>query len=213
MTQKEYQQQWYLKNRERLRIKHKARYWANREKVLAQNRQWYEQNRDRKKEYDRIYAKKNQAKLQAYRRKYGPAYREKNGDLLREKGRAYYAANKEARKAYYRAYYAKNRDRERLRNKAKYEADPDGAQARWRKRRATIAGAGGTIAERDWLKLISRYDGLCAYCQADPATAMDHVIPVSRGGRHTIGNVLPACQFCNSSKGTKLLIEWRERGL
>lgn len=37
---------------------------------------------------------------------------------------------------------------------------------------------------------------------------MDHVIPLARGGRHGIGNVLPACQPCNSSKGARLLAEW-----
>ena len=35
------------------------------------------------------------------------------------------------------------------------------------------------------------------------------IMPIIRGGRHSIGNLLPACGSCNSSKGAKLLVEWR----
>lgn len=48
----------------------------------------------------------------------------------------------------------------------------------------------------------------CAYCDA-PSEHIDHVIPLSRGGRHSIGNLTGACAKCNQSKSNKLLIEWR----
>ena len=38
---------------------------------------------------------------------------------------------------------------------------------------------------------------------------MDHVIPISRGGRHAIANILPSCPPCNRSKNGSLLSEWR----
>jgi 5-methylcytosine-specific restriction endonuclease McrA len=34
--------------------------------------------------------------------------------------------------------------------------------------------------------------------------AVDHYIPVSRGGAHTLANVRPACNRCNSHKGVKM---------
>lgn len=37
---------------------------------------------------------------------------------------------------------------------------------------------------------------------------MDHVAPVSQGGETTVGNIIPACRSCNSSKGAKDMIEW-----
>lgn len=40
---------------------------------------------------------------------------------------------------------------------------------------------------------------------------MDHVVPLSRGGRHSIGNILPACESCNLSKHASYLVEWRRR--
>lgn len=66
------------------------------------------------------------------------------------------------------------------------------------------------IATSDWLKTLRRYEGRCAYCGGtDGGIHMEHVVPVSRGGAHSIGNVLPACRPCNLSKGAKLLVEWR----
>lgn len=67
----------------------------------------------------------------------------------------------------------------------------------------------GEISESDWLRLVNRYDGRCAYCTSDDPLTVDHVVPLSRGGRHTIGNVLPACRSCNSAKQDKFLVEWR----
>lgn len=48
----------------------------------------------------------------------------------------------------------------------------------------------------------------CTYCGGPGGTA-DHVIPISRGGFHTEGNLVPACRSCNSSKRDLLLVEWR----
>jgi ribosomal protein S27AE len=76
-------------------------------------------------------------------------------------------------------------------------------------RRAWIAS--GSVAVRDWLRLLNRYGGCCAYCGSAENIHMEHVVPLSRGGRHTIGNVLPACRDCNLSKHNKLLMEWRIR--
>lgn len=66
------------------------------------------------------------------------------------------------------------------------------------------------VTSRDWIKLVRRYRNRCAYCGGNTGGIhMEHVIPISRGGRHAIGNVLPACRTCNLSKGAKLLTEWR----
>lgn len=37
----------------------------------------------------------------------------------------------------------------------------------------------------------------------------EHVIPVSRGGKHVCENIVAACGSCNSSKNDKLIYEWR----
>lgn len=55
--------------------------------------------------------------------------------------------------------------------------------------------------------------GECHYCggkfPSDELT-MDHIVPVTRGGKSTRGNVVPACKGCNSSKKYLLPMEWKE---
>ena len=52
-----------------------------------------------------------------------------------------------------------------------------------------------------WKQQLQR--GVCHYCGKQVGAAkltMDHVVPVSRGGRSTKGNVVPACDACNKTK-------------
>jgi len=70
-------------------------------------------------------------------------------------------------------------------------------------------GPGVTMAQYRELK--RAYGGLCAYCGAREADTFDHVIPLSRGGEHSINNVLPACRPCNERKHASTPDEWRAR--
>lgn len=62
-----------------------------------------------------------------------------------------------------------------------------------------------------WNKLVRQYGGRCAYCKIGVGNTVDHVVPLSRGGRHALSNVVPACKVCNDSKGNLFLFEWRVR--
>lgn len=48
--------------------------------------------------------------------------------------------------------------------------------------------------------VVARDKGVCRYC-GGVANSIDHVIPVSLGGEHTVENIVQACTSCNSSKG------------
>ncbi len=55
--------------------------------------------------------------------------------------------------------------------------------------------------------------GICHYCRRPtPAKelTMDHIVPMSRGGRTTKGNVVPCCKECNTNKKQLLPIEWEQ---
>ena len=56
---------------------------------------------------------------------------------------------------------------------------------------------------------INLYKSLCVYCGSSDSIQADHVIPVSRGGSQSIGNLVPACKPCNTSKGAKTITEWK----
>lgn len=74
--------------------------------------------------------------------------------------------------------------------------------------KAKKVGVKSTLTPKDVKRLFGLYRGLCAYC-ARAADQIDHVIPLARSGANTVGNVLPCCGGCNSSKHTSLLVEWR----
>lgn len=60
-----------------------------------------------------------------------------------------------------------------------------------------------------WKRRLAK--GVCHYCNNRFAVAdltMDHIVPISRGGRSTRGNVVPACKPCNNKKKYLLPMEW-----
>jgi 5-methylcytosine-specific restriction endonuclease McrA len=65
-----------------------------------------------------------------------------------------------------------------------------------------------------WQALVTAWGG-CAYCgAADRAVQRDCVLAISRGGRYTVGNVVPACRSCNASKCNDEVTGWmRRKGL
>lgn len=113
-----------------------------------------------------------------------------------------------------RAYYAANRTQLIERAVQWATEHPEEMRARRRARRARKRSNPGSVgvALKDWTRLVNRHLGRCTYCGKQPETVqMDHVIPLARGGRHAIGNVVPACPSCNHSKQDTLLAEWRHR--
>lgn len=52
--------------------------------------------------------------------------------------------------------------------------------------------------------VISRDRHTCQYCGSHDKLTIDHVVPVSRGGKSTFENCVAACQECNAKKGNKL---------
>ena len=57
----------------------------------------------------------------------------------------------------------------------------------------------------DWKEL---YGQSCCYCGTTGKLSLEHIIPISRGGLHTLSNILWACKSCNSSKGNDTFIIW-----
>jgi 5-methylcytosine-specific restriction endonuclease McrA len=75
-------------------------------------------------------------------------------------------------------------------------------------RRNLIEGSRCVVTTADLRRIVNRFGGCCAYCGA-PWKQFDHVVPVSRGGRHSVGNIVPACVRCNTSKSDAFITEWR----
>lgn len=104
------------------------------------------------------------------------------------------------------AYYAEIKDLKNERQRQYRQKNPARTRGYKEKRRRNSVGV---VTEKDWASVLRQYRGCCAYCGVDGVMTMDHVIPLSRGGRHTVGNVVPACGPCNGSKFNKFLAEWQ----
>lgn len=53
-------------------------------------------------------------------------------------------------------------------------------------------------------EVLRRDHHTCQYCGSTRQLTIDHVIPRSKGGKHTWDNVVTACERCNSRKGDRL---------
>lgn len=76
--------------------------------------------------------------------------------------------------------------------------------ARYRQRKESTGRMDHSAFRAEWKSLVAYYDGLCAYCGKRPWTDIDHIFPTSKGGKHEIKNVAPACRSCNSSKSDNI---------
>lgn len=154
-----------------------------------------------------------------YKRRYLKAYKKKwnadNRDRVNAHSRKTFAKHRQSRLAEWRAYYQRKkayligRQKEYYRkNKAKVRAYNS---ARLRKIYDTPKEEMHRI--QLWLseRLVST-ERQCAYCkiQLPDKFDVDHIIPLSRGGKHELMNLCLACQRCNRSKGKKLLSEWMQ---
>ena len=172
-----------------------------------------------KKEYDRQYVAKNKDRLdkqksdyrktpeaKALKAKYDKEYRDRNKKKIYDRQKKWVKENKERikkqRKEYYRANKAK---------KAQYDEDYrknnyDKRRVYEQKRRATKLNNGTfKILDKEIKRL---YDSPCAWCHSQDDITADHLVPLARGGAHSIGNLIPLCRSCNSSKGSMLWIEF-----
>lgn len=92
-------------------------------------------------------------------------------------------------------------------------------KAKRQRRRATEFGAPG---EYTWTQVMTQYRRqgyVCAYCRQKikGLPEPEHVVPLSRGGRNDMTNIVAACKQCNSDKRDLMLSEWnvdrQRRGL
>ncbi|TXA41425.1 hypothetical protein DKM27_13035 [Mycobacterium tuberculosis variant bovis] len=77
--------------------------------------------------------------------------------------------------------------------------------AEYDKERGLIPYRGG----KDFAIIKEFFGGNCCYCNAAPATAQDHLIPMNKSslGLHAWGNIVPACGPCNAAKQGR---DWKD---
>ncbi|GAA2009169.1 HNH endonuclease [Microbacterium ulmi] len=80
-----------------------------------------------------------------------------------------------------------------------------------RRRARRVAASGSDLTDAEWFAILDAW-ARCAYCGTrGVALQRDCVLPISRGGRYTLDNVVPACRSCNASKCNDEVTGWMRR--
>lgn len=168
---------------------HKNLYATKREMRIQQVRAHYELNRDAKQAYNQNYHVVNKDRLLEHKR----LKRLNNLEAERKRQRDWARNNKDKVNATARRHYAKN---------------PESIQKHHAARRAKRLGNKTFyISKSEWKNF---YLNECFYCKLKKEQmTVEHLIPISRGGDHSIGNLTTLCLSCNSSKAGKTWMEWR----
>ena len=77
-----------------------------------------------------------------------------------------------------------------------------------RQRQAKKYGNGGEYSLERWSTLKREYSLTCPSClKSEPEIKLtiDHIVPISKGGKNESSNIQPLCFPCNLRKGTKII--------
>lgn len=135
------------------------------------------------------------------------ARRAANSAHMRRLEYAWRKAHPERSRQYTRAWRERNIESRRLYDHTYAQANPDkirekGARRRARERNAPV----NDFTAKQWRAMCKAAGYLCAYCRQKFSfkdLTQDHITPLSKGGAHTLSNIIPACRSCNSRKHTK----------
>ncbi len=209
---------WREKNRARLLAYSAEQYRANRSKKIAYSRLYYSKNKEKINHLHREWLKENAEHIRRYGKEYRASNRSvvntrkrgwasKNPDKIRLMGKKQYEKNKDKYKERSRAYYLANREECLARNKKWRQSDVGRSAFKVKKHnRSKRIRETGKISTKDWL-VIRNTSPMCLMCgkfvECEKLT-LDHIIPLSKGGTHTIENIQPLCFSCNSRKHARV---------
>lgn len=165
-------------------------YSSNKEKILISQKTYYENNKELICEKNKQYVKNNIEIVRARRKISFSKYFKLNRDKCLAK----------AKDRYY-----KNKDKESERKKL-YHQTKKGKIARINsKHKRRLMEKSGDVTNEQLLALIKNARN-CYWCNCnleDVKIHIDHYVPLSKGGEHTLNNLVISCDACNMKKGAK----------
>lgn len=156
-------------------------------------------------QYWKNHGKQHAANIKRYRKKFpekASAISKKYHKDHIEKDRAYILANPEQIKATQERYRRTHPERVKASYATYAKANSEKIRAKCAKRRARKAGAPiNDLTAAQWQEIKTAYGHRCVYCERKmQRLTQDHITPLSKGGSHTLSNIVPACTTCNSRK-------------
>lgn len=134
----------------------------------------------------------------------------KDPEKAKEHQRKYRQEHRKETNEWNRRSYQKHKEK-RLARIRQYKQSPKGKEVNrysCQKRRAIKLGVNDWTPYSSflWKLMLESTNGICPKCKKSvriEKLTMDHIIPLSKGGRHSILNVQPMCGSCNYSKQDK----------
>lgn len=138
------------------------------------------------------------------------SYKQPSKDLINNQNKVKYNKYKDSILKKNKEYYYNNLDKIHLKQKEYRRNNKYKINLRNRARREKISCA----IDNNKLKELILEHKSCKYCLIelkDHNRHIDHIVPLSKGGKHELINLMPICDKCNMSKGSKLLNEWHNK--
>ncbi len=183
---------------------------ANLEIVKKRSKQYYEAHREQRKQYREANSERTKKYLKQWHKtniEKCKQYREANSEYYKQ----WRKANRERIKEQQKLYREANREKIMKKQKQWNEANPEKNREKARRYKAQKINA--SIGEVCYKTILERDGYVCHLCNGPVEkddVHFDHVIPVSRGGAHSMENIKVAHSYCNRSKHAKLPHEWQE---
>jgi len=197
---------YYEKNKEDILRKAKEYRMENIEAIKESQKRWREENKEKKALNGKAWREKNKVRLKIKSKQ----YRLKNEEKLKEVSKRYYQANREVIIKKTKENLEKNRDRYLARKRAYNKTDFAKLSHRNTKMKRRTAFNSGDVTTAQINSLLNDAKN-CYWCSTSlkGLTAhIDHYIPISKGGQHTLSNLVVSCPHCNHSKSAKDPIEF-----
>ena len=179
---------YHTTNKDQINKRKKENRKKYRDKELAYNKSYYQKTREKRLEYAADYRKKTVEKISQYRKQYEATHKKENKERHRK-----YTKNNPEKVRKIKDDYRKN--------------NPEAVQKHHMIRRARKAQNG--VFEVSKKEIHNLMNSPCVACGSTERITIDHIIPIARGGAHSIGNLQPLCKSCNSSKIDKTMTEWK----
>lgn len=133
-------------------------------------------------------------------------HRIENLDAVKKQERLSYKRTADKRCEYSRNYWAQHTEKRRELYREWRKRNLVRCRALSIKRKTQKIGNGGSYTAEEWIALCEKYENKCLCCgKAGIKLTVDHVLPVTQGGKSDITNLQPLCKSCNSKKYNKYI--------
>ena len=174
-----------------------------RECKSIQFKQWMEANKERNIQRAKEWRSENPERNRANKNAWNQAHPEK----ARARAKQWAQNNPDKKRQLNRLWEIANPEKIRLKERNWRANNPQKVlKSNLRRRSRVRAGGIYAVSKKEIFAILSQP---CFYCGSRDFPTVDHIVPVSRLGRHSIGNLIAACKSCNSSKRDRTIMEWR----